>query len=166
MRPLLLALGLMTLSPAGISAPLVSPAPLLALSQYIDKEGACSESVMEWNRRHLGKVVSGESSRSFYFRAITFQNWGSCGQPFQKRVFSELQKSWQIFSLGKVTVQQYESKEMLLINLLLAALRAGADGESLVVRYEENVSSRLFELVPDLQYFNCTYFGDDPRCID
>ena len=126
----------------------------------------CSENLVEWNRKYNARAISGDVSRVFYYHVISFQEWGQCGQPYMKEIFSELQKSWLIFSRRHVSEAAAETKEAELIGLLFAAIRAGEQGSELVNRYIRQTTSKLMNLEPERQYFNCTYFGDQPACTD
>ena len=160
---LLLAIWLFGVSPP---ASALQAGPLQVLNTYIEGSGRCSENLIEWNRKNNARAISGEISRVFYYHVIGFQEWGACGQPFMKEIFSELQKVWLIFSRGLVSETAAETKEAELINLLFAALRAGDQGNELVNRYIRQTTSKLMNLEPERQYFNCTYFGDQPVCSD
>lgn len=152
----------------GGSAPAsaVSTAPLLTLNAYIEGSGHCDERVVEWNRKYNARTIAGEVSRVFYYRVIGFQEWGDCGRPFFKDIFNELQKIWLIFAKGRVSAAEIEAKENELINLMFAALNAGNQGSALIQRYERQTTARLMNLVPERQYFNCTFFGENVQCTD
>lgn len=152
----------------GLSAPAlaISSAPLHIINAYIEGSGRCSRNIIEWNRKYNGRAISGDVSRVFYYHVISFQEWGECGRPFMKEVFSELQKTWLIYSRNLVSEAAAEAKEAELIDLLFAALRAGDQGHDLVNRYIRQTTSKLMNLEPERQYFNCTYFGDQPICSD
>ena len=141
-------------------------APLQVLNAYIEGNARCSENLVEWNRKYNARAISGDVSRVFYYHVISFQEWGQCGQPYMKEIFSELQKSWLIFSRRHVSEAAAETKEAELIGLLFAAIRAGEQGNELVNRYIRQTTSKLMNLEPERQYFNCTYFGDQPACTD
>jgi hypothetical protein len=141
-------------------------APLLVLNAYIEGNGRCSTELIEWNRKYNARTIAGDISRVFYYRAISFQEWGGCGQPYMKIVFAELQKIWLIFNQGIVSEAEIEAKEAELINLLFTALASGTNGNELVQRYEQRTHSRLMGLEPERQYFNCTFFGDQPQCLN
>ena len=150
------------------SAPVfaLNEAPLRIISSYIDTNPNCSVQITEWNRKNGSRAISGELSRDFFYRVLGFLDWGECGRPYFKPIFIELQKAWKIYSKGLVTEAEYEAKEAELINLLFAALRAGDDGAAMVKRYENRIAAKLIRLEPERQYFNCTYFGDQPKCTD
>ena len=160
---LLLAIWLSSFS---MPATALQAAPLQVLNAYIEGNKHCAENLVEWNRKYNPRAISGEVSRVFYYHVINFQEWGQCGRPFMKEVFSELQKTWLIFSRGLVSEAAAETKEAELIGLLFAALRAGDRGDELVNRYIRETTSKLMNLVPERQYFNCTYFGEQPVCSD
>jgi len=150
----------------GSASAAVSTAPLLALNAYIEGSGNCDERAVEWNRKYNARTIAGEVSRAFYYRVIGYQEWGDCGRPYFKDIFGELQKIWLIFGKGRVSEAEIEAKESELINLMFAALKAGNRGGALVQRYERQTTIRLINLVPDRQYFNCTFFGDNAQCTD
>lgn len=144
----------------------LNEAPLRILSSYIETNYNCSEQITEWNRKNGKRAIAGEISREFYYRVLGFLDWGACGRPFFKPVFIELQKAWAIFAKQRVSEEQYNAKESELINLLFAALQAGDAGEAMVRRYEQTMAAKLIRLEPERQFFNCTYFGDQPKCTD
>lgn len=148
-----------------LPAAALSDAPLRVLTSYIENNQRCSEQISDWNRKNGNRAVSGELSRDFFYRVLGFLDWGECGRPYFKPIFIELQKAWKIYSKGLVTEAEYEAKESELINLLFAALRSD-DGSALVKRYENRIAAKLIRLEPERQYFNCTYFGDQPKCTD
>jgi hypothetical protein len=156
----LLALALLAL--AG-SASALSTAPLLALNSYIEQDGRCPEQLLDWNRKYNPQTVAGESPRTFYYRVLAYSDWGACGQPWFKPLFSELQKIWLIHAQGLVSDTEVESKENELINLFFSAL-ANHNGDELIHRYETVTTTRLMNLVPEKQFFNCTFFGKQARC--
>ncbi len=143
----------------------LSDAPLRILTSYIDNNKNCSEQITDWNRKNGSRAIRGELSRDFFYRVLGFLDWGACGRPYFKPIFFELQKAWRIYALGLVSQQEYEAKENELVNLLFTALRSDDDG-ALVRRYEQRIAARLLSLEPERQYFNCTYFGDQPKCVD
>jgi len=143
----------------------LSDAPLRVLTSYIENN-RCGEQITEWNRKNGSRMLNGELSRDFFYRVLGFLDWGECGRPYFKPVFIELQKAWKIYSKELVSEQQYETKEAELIDLLFTALRAGSGGEALVKAYEQRIAAKLFRLEPERQYFNCTYFGELPKCAD
>lgn len=146
------------------TAAALSNAPLHILNAYIEQNGACPERLVEWNRNYNRKVLLGEASRVFYYRVLGYMDWGTClSRPVQK-IFGELQKVWTIFEMGTVSEAEVEAKEAELINLFFSALSDKNGGDQLVKDYEAATAARLFQLVPEKQYFNCTYFGDKPRC--
>lgn len=149
-----------------LPAAALSDAPLRVLTSYIESNARCSEQISDWNHKNGSRAVSGELSRDFFYRVLGFLDWGECGRPYFKPIFIELQKAGKIFSKGLVTEAEYEAKEAELINLLFAALRAGSDGDALVKHYEQRIAAKLIRLEPERQYFNCTYFGDQPKCAD
>lgn len=149
-----------------LPAAAIPEAPLLVVNAYIEGSGECSPDLIGWNRKYNGRTISGEVSRVFYYRAIGLQEWGPCGRPYFKKIFEELQKIWLIFNRGEVSEKEVAAKEAELVNLLFSALAAGDQGGELVERYVQTTSWRLFNLVPERQYFNCTFFGDKPRCSD
>jgi hypothetical protein len=165
MRYATIALLLAWLCSHALPAAALSDAPLRVLTSYIESNARCSEQISEWNRKNGSRAVNGELSRDFFYRVLGFLDWGDCGRPYFKPVFIELQKAWKIYAQGLVSEQAYEAKETELINLLFAALRS-ADGSALVQRYEQRITGKLMRLEPERQYFNCTYFGDDPKCTD
>lgn len=152
---------------AGIVRPAaaVSDAPLRVLTAYIEANN-CGEQVTDWERKNGSRAISGELSRDFVYRVLGFIDWGRCGRPFFKPVFIELQKVWRIYAKGYVNEHEFEVKESELINLLFAAIEAGDKGPAMVKRYEQRIAAKLIRLVPEHQYFNCTYFGDQPKCTD
>lgn len=154
------------IAPLSTSAHALNDAPLRILSSYIDTNYNCSEQITDWNRKNGKRAIAGEISREFYYRVLGFLDWGACGRPFFKPVFIELQKAWTIYAKQKVTEEQYNAKESELINLLFAALQAGDGGEAMVRRYEQTMAAKLIRLEPERQFFNCTYFGDQPKCTD
>lgn len=141
-------------------------APLQVLNTYIEGNGRCSEDLIAWNRKYNAGTIKGEVSRIFYYRAIALQEWGDCGPRYIRKVFGELQKVWLIFARGYVSEAQIEAKEAELINLLFSALAAGKAGGDLIQRYEERTEWRLMQLQPERHYFNCTFFGEIPKCDD
>ena len=165
MRYATIALLLAWLCSHALPAAALSDAPLRILTSYIESNARCSEQISEWNRKNGSRAVNGELSRDFFYRVLGFLDWGECGRPYFKPIFIELQKAWKIYAQGLVSEQAYEAKETELINLLFAALRAD-DGGALVQRYEQRITGKLMRLEPERQYFNCTYFGDDPKCAD
>lgn len=151
-----------------LSAPALAlnEAPLRILSSYIESNPNCSEQITEWNRKNGRRAIAGEISREFYYRVLGFLDWGACGRPYFKPVFIELQKVWMIYSKHLVTEAEYNAKEGELINLLFSAIQAGDEGEAMVRRYQQNIAAKLIRLEPERQFFNCTYFGDQPKCND
>lgn len=152
----------------GLSAPALAlnEAPLRILSSYIESNANCSEQITDWNRKNGKRAIAGEISREFYYRVLGFLDWGACGRPYFKPVFIELQKAWTIYSNRRVSEAEYTAKEAELINLLFSALQAGDAGEAMVRRYEQSIAAKLIRLEPERQFFNCTYFGDQPKCTD
>lgn len=144
----------------------LNDAPLRILSSYIDSNPNCSEQISDWNRKNGKRAIAGEISREFYYRVLGFLDWGACGRPFFKPVFIELQKAWTIYSKQQVTEAEYNAKEAELVNLLFSALQAGEAGEAMVRRYEQTIAAKLIRLEPERQFFNCTYFGNQPKCTD
>lgn len=144
----------------------LNDAPLRILSSYIDSNANCSEQISDWNRKNGKRAIAGEISREFYYRVLGFLDWGACGRPFFKPVFIELQKAWTIYSKQQVTEAEYNAKEAELVNLLFSALQAGDAGEAMVRRYEQTIAAKLIRLEPERQFFNCTYFGNQPKCTD
>lgn len=144
----------------------VSNAPLLALNAYIEQTSSCSEKLVEWNRVYNAETIAGTTARSFYYRVIGFQEWGVCGRPFFPIIFSELQKASFMFSEGLVSDAEFEAKELELINLFFAALKDQKQGAAMVRLYQSNIAARLLDLDPPRQAFNCTFFGDQPRCME
>jgi hypothetical protein len=144
----------------------LSDAPLRILSSYIASNHKCSEQITEWNLKNGQRAIAGEISRDLYYRVLGYMDWGACGRPYFKRIFIELQKVWMIYSKGLAKESEYIAKESELINLLFASMQAGEQGEAMVTRYEQNIAGKLFRLEPERQYFNCTYFGDQPKCTD
>jgi len=161
-----LSLLLIWLSGYSCTALALSDAPLRILSSYIESNHNCPEQITEWNLKNGKRAVAGEIPRDLYFRVLGYMDWGACGRPYFKRIFIELQKVWMIYSKGLVSESDYSAKESELINLLFASMQAGEHGEAMVRRYEQNISAKLFRLEPERQYFNCTYFGDQPKCTD
>lgn len=141
-------------------------APLQVLNAYIEASGNCSPNLVEWNRKYNARTITGEVLRTFYYRAISFQEWGACGRPYFRNIFSELQKIWLIHALGRASEAEVEAKEAELINLMFAALTAGNEGEQMVQNYEQQTTARLMGLVPERQFFNCTFFAKQPKCTD
>lgn len=164
----LLPVALLLAGLCGLSTPAraLDDAPLRILSSYIESNNNCSEQIVEWNRKNGKRAIAGEISREFYYRVLGFLDWGACGRPYFKPVFVELQKAWTIYAKHRVSEAEYDAKESELINLLFAAIRAGNGGEAMIRRYEQNIAARLIRLEPERQYFNCTFFGDQPRCTD
>lgn len=144
----------------------VSDAPLRALNAYIEQNGACSEQLIEWNRRYYPKTIAGETSRNFYYRVLGYQDWGMCGRPYFRSILGELQKVWIIFDKGLVSEAEFEAKEQELFNLWFTAMKDARRGEQMVQAYESKTAARLIGLIPPKQFFNCTFFGDQPRCTD
>lgn len=142
----------------------VSDAPLRAINAYIEQAGHCSENLVAWNRVYNAETIAGTTARSFYYRVISFQEWGACGRPFFQPIFSELQKVSLMFSEGLASDAEFEAKEMELINLFFAALKDQKRGAAMVRLYQSNIAGRLLDLDPPLQSFDCTFFGDQPRC--
>jgi hypothetical protein len=165
MRYATIALLLTWLCSHALPAAALSDAPLRVLTSYIEGNVRCSEQISEWNRKNGSRAVNGELSRDFFYRVLGFLDWGECGRPYFKPIFIELQKAWTIYSKGLVSEQEYAAKESELIDLLFAALRS-EDGSALVQRYEQRIAAKLIHLEPERQYFNCTYFGDQPKCSD
>lgn len=149
-----------------LPAAALTDAPLRVLTSYIENNARCSEQISDWNRKNGSRAISGELSREFFYRVLGFLDWGECGRPYFKPIFIELQKVWKIYSKGLVSEAEYEAKESELINLLFAALNAGDEGPAMVKRYENRIAAKLIRLEPEHQYFNCTYFGDQPKCTD
>lgn len=141
----------------------VSTAPMQMISDYIEHSG-CSEALVAWNREYLPRALSGETPATLYYHTLSIRDWGPCGRPYFTRIFSEFQKIWRIYGRGHVTVAQLEAKEVELVKLLLDSVKAGSKGKELVDRYEQGISFKLMALTPDRQFFNCTYFGNEPRC--
>jgi hypothetical protein len=155
-----------TIGPLSTPAHALNDAPLRILSSYIETNYDCSEQISDWNRKNGPRVIAGEISREFYYRVLGFLDWGACGRPFFKPVFIELQKAWTIYSKRLVSEAEYNAKEAELINLLFSAIKAGSAGEAMVKRYEQTMAAKLIRLEPERQFFNCTYFGEQPKCID
>ena len=148
------------------SAAALSDAPLLALNAYFENTAQCSDIVRDWNRKYVKETLAGQTSRGFYYRVLGYIDWGLCNQPYIRPLFAELQKAWGIYEKGLVSEPEYTAKEAELISLFFAALREGKNGERFIQEYEANTASRLFDLAPSRQYFNCTFFGGWPRCLD
>lgn len=145
----------------------VSNAPLLALGAYIENPAnRCSSRIVEWNREYGQKAVSGETPRSFYYRVLGYQDWGECGRAYFRIVFDEFVKVWNMFSLGVVSEDEFEAKEAELINLFFAAAKDLKGGERLIQEYQRSISARLIDLEPPRQFFDCTFFGEQHRCLD
>ena len=142
----------------------LSNAPLYVLNAYIEQNGTCPEKLVNWNRKNSPKVLLGEVPRTFYYRVLGFSEWGACLRRPLQTIFGELQKVAIIFEMGAVTEAEAEAKEMELINLLFSALADKEGGDQMVRDYESTTAARLFQLVPEKQFFNCTYFGDKPKC--
>ena len=166
MRPISICLLAIWLCCLATPASALPTAPLQVLNTYIEGSGRCSENLVEWNRKYNARTVAGEVSRIFYYRAIALQEWGPCGRPYFKKVFSELQKIWLIFAKGIVTEAEITAKEAEVINLLFSALAAGSEGGQMVEHYEQQTNWRLMNLEPERHYFNCTFFADKPYCTD
>lgn len=149
-----------------LPAAALTDAPLRVLTSYIENNARCSEQIADWNRKNGNRALSGELSREFFYRVLGFLDWGACGRPYFKPIFIELQKAWKIYTKGLVSEQEYEAKENELINLMFAALNAGDQGDAMVKRYESRIAAKLIRLEPERQYFNCTYFGEQPKCTD
>jgi hypothetical protein len=143
----------------------VSSAPLQILTALIESDPSCPATLVDWNRKYSALVIAGEVPRDFYYRVLGFQEWRTCGQPYYKRIFGEFQKSWLIYQRKKVDDRQIEAKEAELINLLISARQAGAMGESQVDSYEQAIRNFLFNMEPERQYYDCTLFGGQPRCL-
>ncbi|MGE5471416.1 MAG: hypothetical protein ACM3X0_11515 [Bacteroidota bacterium] len=165
LRPGLCCLAISLLGIASPAAAVPSTAPLAILNAYVENNGRCPDDLIAWNRKYNARTIAGEVSRIFYYRAIGNQEWGACGRPFFKSIFSELQKIWLVFAQGDVTEAEIEAKEDEIFNLMFAALAAGSEGGELVQRYEQRTTSRLMSQTPERQYFNCTFFGDRVRCV-
>lgn len=142
----------------------LSTAPLQALAAYIELSGTCSRNLVEWNREYGARAMMGETSRAFYFRVLSYLDWGNCGRDFFPPVFHELLKSAEIFAQGSVSAAEFEAKEAELVTLLFAALSKEARGMESIRDYERKTSERLIDLREPKQYFNCTFFGGTPRC--
>lgn len=153
------------LSASAFGAGAASDAPLLAINAYIEKSGNCSEDFLAWNRRYGPRAITGETTRTFYYQALSFHDWGLCGRPFFRAIFSELQKVWLIRAKGLVTESEAETKEVELVNLFFAALES-SKGNEMVRSYEARTAARLASLVPEKQFFNCTFFGPQAYCTD
>lgn len=167
-RKLLVPVALLIICLSGYSnaAFALNDAPLRILSSYIESNPNCPEQITEWNLKNGKRAIAGEIPRDLYYRVLGYMDWGTCGRPYFKRIFIELQKVLMIYSKGLVSESDYNTKESELINLLFASMQAGEQGEAMVRRYEQNISARLFRLEPERQYFNCTYFGEQPKCTD
>lgn len=144
--------------------PDISDAPLQALNAYIELSGTCSRELLEWNKTYGKKTMAGATPRSFYYRVLGYVDWGPCGRPFFAAIFGELQKVSNILASGRVSQAEFEAKETELINLFFAALQDRQRGEQMVQAYEATTAARLIDLTQPRQYFNCTFFGDQPRC--
>lgn len=144
----------------------ISDAPLQALSSYIENAGNCSQRVVDWNREYAESTMRGETSRDFYYRVLGFQDWGGCSKPYFRSILGELRKAWVIFARGNVSEAEFEAKEAELINLFFAALEDDKRGAQIVRAYEARTAGRLINLDLPRQYSNCTFFGDQPRCMD
>ncbi|RIX46052.1 MAG: hypothetical protein D3M94_10070 [Rhodocyclales bacterium GT-UBC] len=142
-----------------------SSAPLLAINAYIEKNGDCSADFLAWNRRYSPRAISGESTRTFYYQALSYLDWGRCSRPFFRAIFSELHKVWLIRAKGYVSEEQAEAKEAELINLFFSALD-NDQGNDMVRNYEARTAARLSRLEPEKQFFNCTFFGQQAYCAD
>lgn len=153
------------LSASAFGAGAASDAPLLAINAYIEKSGNCSADFLAWNRRYGPRAIAGETTRTFYYQALSFHDWGLCGRPFFRAIFSELQKIWLIHAKGLVSESEAETKEVELVNLFFAALES-SKGNEMVRSYEARTAARLANLVPEKQFFNCTFFGQQAYCTD
>lgn len=142
----------------------LSNAPLYVLNAYIEQNGTCPELLVNWNRKYHPKVLLGEVPRAFYYRVLGYSEWGACLRRPLQTVFGELQKVAIIYEMGAVSQAEVEAKETELINLLFSALADKDNGDQMVRDYESTTAARLFQLVPEKQFFNCTYFGDKPLC--
>jgi len=150
-----------------VFATAVSNAPIQALVAYIESPAnRCSPQVIEWNREYSKKTVAGEIPRSFYYRVLGYQEWGECGRPYFRPIFNELNRVWVMFGRGIVSEAEFEAKEAELINLFFAAARDKERGESMVREYQNGIAARLIDLDPPRQFFNCTFFGDQYRCLE
>lgn len=138
--------------------------PLLALGAYIELSGNCDGDLVEWNRTNLGKARRGEITRSAYYRLLGYLAWGPCGRPYFATILDELQKAADIHAEGLVSAPEFERKEAELVNLFFAALQDEKNGDALVRTYERTMAARLTGLAQPRQYFDCTFFGDEPQC--
>jgi hypothetical protein len=146
------------------TAAALSNAPLQILNAYIEQNGDCPERLVKWNRSYNRKAMLGETSRVFYYRVLGYSDWGTCLRRPVQEIFGELQKVWTIFEMGAVSEAEVEAKEAELINLFFSAVSDKDGGDQRVKAYQAATAARLFELVPEKQFFNCTFFGDKPRC--
>lgn len=142
----------------------VSNAPLQALNAYIENASTCPEQLIEWNRKYNARTMAGETPRNFYYRVLGFQSWGQCGKRSFVPILNELQKTGLIFAKGLVSEAELEAKEAELITLFFAVVKNEELGERMVKEYETRMTARLIRLTPEKQYFDCTFFGDQPRC--
>lgn len=163
LRPYLLLLWLATHAPLAAA---VSDAPLQAINTYIEHTGNCPAQLVEWNRRYSKETLTGATTRDFYYRVLSFSDWGDCGRPFLRSILVELQRAWIFFTKGIVSEVEFEAKERELVELFFAAVKDGKQGASMVRAYEAAIAARLNDLDPPRQYFSCTYFGQRPYCLD
>lgn len=144
----------------------VSDVPLRTLGAYIEQAGNCSPDLVKWNRDYLPGTETGETPRDFYYRVLSYTSWGDCGRSFLPPVLAELARSWRFYAKGLVSAAQFEAKETELINLFFAALKDNKNGARRVAEYERAIATRLYDLNPPRDYSNCTFFGDQLRCMD
>jgi len=144
----------------------VSNAPLQALNAYIEGSGTCSAELVEWNKDYGKRAIAGETQRDFYYRVLSYLDWGKCGKPFLRPILGELQKIWNIFATGLVSEAEFEAKEGELINLFFSAIADDERGKKMVHEYQTRVAARLLIMAPEKQQFDCAFFGDKIRCTN
>lgn len=108
--------------------------------------------------------MAGETPRDFYYRVLSYSEWGDCGRPFLPPVLAEPARIWRIYAKGLMSATQFEAKETEPINLFFAALKNG--GERRVADYISGITARLYDLNPPQDFANCTFSGDQLRCMD
>lgn len=141
-----------------------STAPLLAIGAYIEKAPDCADQIVDWHRRYGPKALSGEITRDFYYKVLSYLDWGSCGGKFVKPLFAEMRRTWIFLGKGLITQAEADAKEEELMKIFNVATQDRPRGEALMRNYEARISARLLELDDPRQYFECTFFGTQVRC--
>lgn len=144
----------------------VSDVPLRTLGAHIEQTGNCSPDLIKWNRDYLPSTVAGETPRDFYYRVLSYTEWGDCGPPFLRPVLAELARTWRFYAKDLVSAAQFEAKETELVDLFFAALKDNKNGTRRVAEYERAIAARLYNLNPPRDYSNCTFFGNQLRCME